>query len=252
MSRLTRACLAIGGALALAAPAVGASALPAAADTAAGHISIDIGDGWTSDPSHPMFDSSQIVPGWSTTTALGVRNDSSTTSDVVLRSTAIVDDENGCDHAESFVDTTCSGDNAGELGHELVLTLADPSSSAPPIWTGNLYDLEHGLTLSRLTPNAQASYTLTASLPSTSGNETQTDRVGFDLVVGLDGTTGAVEVEGTKITRSPDGGPVQRLLNDLPFTGSPIMRLTAAGLSLLLLGLLLWAAAAQRRVTRTS
>src|SRR5947209_6540902 len=136
--RHAAAAVAVGTALVVA-------AAPAMADS--GHISINTGSGWTHDASHPLFSVDRITPGWSGSTSLSVRNDSSETANLTLEPTNIVDDENGCDHPESYVDSTCSGANAGELGHELILRVYDQTDSASPIWQGNLYDLESNPTL---------------------------------------------------------------------------------------------------------
>jgi hypothetical protein len=79
-----------------------------------------------------------------------------------------------------------------------------------------------------------------------SGNETQTDQVSFDLQVTLDGAN-AVAVQGTKVTRQPGSGPLHRVLAQLPLTGTPAERLAAAALSLLILGTALVLAGTRRR-----
>jgi len=244
-----RACLALVGAVALAVPAVSATATPSAAN--GGQISVNTGSGWTHEPTTPLFDFSRIAPGWSGTASLDVRNDSDTTAAITLRASHVVEDENGCNHPESVVDTTCTGDNAGELGKEIVLSVFpgpgnDGTFAATSTWTGTIEDLANGATLaSDLGPADVASYKVTAELPRSSGNETQTDQVGFDMVVGLDGAAG-VAVEGTKITRHGTS-TLRGIADHLPFTGPLAMRLAAAGLSLLFAGLALILLATQRR-----
>src|SRR6185437_2279519 len=115
------------------------SAPLASADT--GHISINVGSGWTHDAAAPLFDFSRIAPGWNQSVAIGVRNDSSEPSVLTLNSSSILDNENGCTHSERYVDSTCSGSNTGELGHELVLSVYPQVPGTQPLWSGDLYDL---------------------------------------------------------------------------------------------------------------
>ena len=246
----TRAMLALAGAAVLAIPAVSAAATPAIG----GQVSVNTGSGWTHDPSNALFDFTRIAPGWTATATMAVRNDSDSSAALTWRTTNVVEDENGCNHPESFVDTTCGTDNAGELGKEIVLTVfADPDNNGTfettPTWSGTIEALTQGGTLaSSLGAGDAASYKITATLPSSAGNETQTDRVGFDLAVGLDGAAG-VAVEGTKITRH-GSSTLRGIADHLPFTGPMAMRFAAAGVSTLLAGLALLLLAKQRQRRR--
>jgi hypothetical protein len=216
-------------------------------------ISINTGSGWTHDSTTPLFDFTRIVPGWTGSATLAVRNDTDAAADIGLRATNVVEAENGCNRPESLVDTTCTGNNAGELGKEIVLTVySDPEHDgtyqSTPTWTGTIEDLRQAAPLTRqLNAGDSVGYRIDAELPYSSGNETQTDQVGFDLVIGLNGTS--VAVEGTKITRSR-GGVLNEITDRLPFTGAPAMRLAAAGLSLLLAGALLILMVTRRRRVR--
>jgi hypothetical protein len=246
VSRLTRAALALSGALALAIPATSAGAAPSTAE--AGQISVNTGSGWSHDPTTPLFDVTRIAPGWTQTVTLAVRNDGGAGASLTIRTADVVDDENGCNHPESFVDTSCNGDDAGELGGEITLAVYtdaddDGSYDATPAWTGSIRALEQPGTLGELAAGAARSYKIQAALPSSSGNETQTDRVGFDMIVALDGAD--VLVEGTKTTRS-SGGIVHRVIDALPLTGTPAERIVAAGLWLLVIGAALTLAATRR------
>jgi hypothetical protein len=59
-----------------------------------------------------------------------------------------------------------------------------------PLWSGSIYDLMTPVTLSSGLPaNAVWDYRLTLSLPVAAGNETQSDRLGFDLRFTADGLT---------------------------------------------------------------
>ena len=237
MSRLIRAALALSGTLAFALPAASAGAASTVTDP--GHVSINTGTGWTRDPSTPLFDFSRISPGWTASATLGVRNDSRANAALTLRTTGVNDDENGCNHPESFVDTTCTGKNAGELGAEIVLRVFGDSDNDgtfdnTPTWTGNIRDLEGAGSLGELGAGVAHNYKIDAELPYSSGNETQTDKVSFDLVVSLDGA--GVEVEGTKTTRSTGSGTIRQVIDRLPLTGTPAERLVAASLWLILAG----------------
>jgi hypothetical protein len=236
MTRLICVALGLSGALALALPAASAGAAPTTSDT--GQVSINTGSGWTHHPTKPLFDFTRIVPGWSGTAILGVRNDSDTSALLALKVTDVVDKENGCNHSESLVDTTCTGD-AGELGGEIVLTVYgdadnDGSYDPAPAWTGSIRDLDHASALGDLTAGASRNLEIVAGLPVNAGNETQSDQVSFDLLVSLNGA--GVAVEGTKTTRAPGGGLLGRAIDQLPFTGTPAERLVAFALSLLLMG----------------
>ena len=249
MNAASRATLVLVGAVALAIPAASAAAAPATVGSQ--HISINTGSGWTHDPSTPLFDFTRIAPGWTGTATLAVRNDSDQAAAIGLSATNIAEDENGCNHPESFVDTSCTGVDAGELGKEITLTVyADPSHNgaydSTPTWSGSIEDLKQAATLSSHLPGGGvSSYKIDATLPMSSGNETQTDRVSFDLQVTLDGAS--VEVEGTKVVRHPGSGPLHRVLSQLPLTGTPSERLAAAALSLLILGTALVLAGTRRR-----
>ena len=241
MIKLARAALAISGALALVFPAASASATAAAAE-GSGIVSVNTGSGWTTDPADPLFDFSRIVPGWTAAKTLGIRNDSDSSAALTFKATNVVDNENGCNRPESRVDTTCTGDNAGELGAEIILSVYgdadnDGVSDSAPSWTGSIRDLEQAGAFGELRAGATRSYKFVACLPSESGDETQTDSVSFDLVVGLDGAT--VAVEGTKTTRPPTSNPITRAIDQLPFTGTPAQRLVAAALTMLLIGTVL-------------
>jgi hypothetical protein len=255
LNAASRATLALVGAAAFAVmlPATTAGAAPT---STSGTISVNTGHGWTHDPTTPLFDFTRIAPGWSASTTMAVRNDTDLPAAIGLNAADVVEDENGCNHPETYADTTCTGSNAGELGKEIILTVYadagnDGSYDASPTWTGSIEALEQRVTLaSQLPAGGATSYKIDAELPTSSGNETQTDQVSFDLEVALDGTS--VAVQGTKITRHPGSGPLHRVLAKLPLTGTPAERLAAAGLSLLLVGTALMLAGVHRRRLRMS
>lgn len=234
--------LALAVAFTVAGPSV--TATGASADSSSPHVSIDTGHGWN-DTSVPLFDLSQIQPGYEGTATLRVRNDSDAPTSVSLSAVAVVDDENGCSRDEALVDHTCSGFDTGELSHELDASVSTDAGEV----TTTLDALEKGAALGELGPGAVGSYQVDVALPRAAGNETQSDRLGFTLRVTL-ADLGSVDVLGTKISR---GGPsgVSALIRRLPFTGTPAERLVAAGLLLLLLGTFLRLAAMQRDGRRT-
>jgi hypothetical protein len=247
-SRLLAACGAVGVAAAL----TTASTTAAFADN--GPISVNTGDGWTTHPDQPLFDLTGIEPGWSSRAVVSVRNDSGHPASLSVAAAEIVDDENGCTAEESLVDTTCSGTNAGELGRRMTVTVLSAaegtSTPAATVFSGSVDDLATAKTLATDEPaGSVSSYTIVVALPRGTGNETQSDRVSFDLQLRLtgDGVTGVVSVKGSKFVRGP--GVVTRVLDVLPFTGSPVLRLVAAALWLLLAGgvLVTYAAVGRRR-----
>jgi hypothetical protein len=223
---------------------------PTAAYADDGHISVNVGNGWEHDASAPLFDITNIFPGWTDSRTLHVRNDSDQTASLSLAATDVVEDENGCNHPESFADSTCGADE-GELGSQLLLTAyVDPdndgSFEATPTWTGTVQQLETATDLLGAVPSGGVvGLRLDAELPYASGNETQTDQVEFGLRLTLDGAS--TEVEGTKVVRHQNGGPATRVLGGLPFTGSPVERLVQAGLWAALAGGFLVLAGRSRR-----
>jgi hypothetical protein len=235
-SRRLAALAAVGAALAVGWPA----SVAAAANRS---ISIDLGHGWVHDSATPLFDFDRIAPGWTGERTLRVRNDGSGVATLALSAGDIVEAENGCNHPESVVDTSCGGDQ-GELGHQLQLTVyTDPDGDGvfdtTPAWTGGLYDLRRAAVLAGdVGAHAVTGVRLDATLPDASGNETQTDQVGFDVRLSLEGDTssGTVEVKGTRTTRSPQHGLLGGVTGMLPLTGSPTGRLLAGSLWLLLAG----------------
>lgn len=226
--------------------ALGAAAMmamiPSAANADSGQISVNLGSGWSHDSATPMFDLSRIAPGWSQSANVAVRNDSNERSVLTLSSSNIVDNENGCTHPERVVDNTCSGPDAGELGHAMVFSVYQQGQISQPLWSGTLYDLTKGATLDKGMPAGQIdNYRVQAELPMSSGNETQSDSVQFSLRLTLSGSTASAttEVKGVRISRSSGRGPVAAVLNELPFTGSEASRLIAGSLWMITGGALL-------------
>lgn len=243
-------------------------ALPSAAHAASDPISINLGSGWVHDSSAPLFNDTRIAPGWTGTKTLEVRNNTNASMTLGISSADIVDSENGCMHSEALVDTTCgNGPDQGELGHEMVFSVyLDPTDTGtytgPPAWTGTLYDIQAAAVLSSSVPaNGVWGVRVTAELPYSSGNETQTDSVGYSLRLDGDGTgagltTSVLGETFTKAGGDPAGSSgihVASVLGEtfgagsLPFTGSYADVLLPVGITLVLGGGLLRLSAIRRR-----
>lgn len=240
-------------------------------------LSINTGSGWTQGSTTPLFSIGKIVPGWSDTEGFEIRNDTTSSGVLYLAANNIVEAENGCTPDESLVDTTC-GANEGELGQYLQFRLfLDPENDgtfeATPAWTGTLGDIATPIVLSSNMPAGGTwGIRVEAALPIATGNQTQSDQVGFDFALTLTGagtsgssgdssgsgpstgpgsqTTpqgpGSVEVKGIKVSRA-DPGLLHDITSSLPFTGGPVERLLAGAVWLLVAGTALSMLAAARR-----
>jgi len=249
--------------------AIAALATPAAAHADSWTISVNTGTGWVHDSATPLFNIDRLAPGYGQTATLMVRNDSPDAAALSLSATDLVEFENGCMHSEAVIDTTC-GATQGEIGKELVFSVfADPENDgtyeATPRWTGTLYGLATPATLASSLPGSGViGLRMDMALPSSSGNETQTDSVDFAFRFALAGAgvaalpgisggsgspstgpgtgistpqgPGSVEVKGIKATRHPHSGVLHDITSQLPFTGTPAERLVAGGLWLLIAG----------------
>jgi hypothetical protein len=219
---------------------VAGSWAPAAASS--GQIEINIGHGWEHDTSSPLFSIGNIVPGWQQVRTFQIRNDSGAASALDLSSNGIVERENGCVHGESAVDTTC-GPDQGELGRKLIFSVyIDPSDGSnfgtDPMWSGTLYDLEQPLVLEKaLAAHGSTAVKLVAELPFATGDEVETDQVGFNLR--LDLAQAGTGVLGEKIGRvgvQLPGASASGPSGSLPFTGMDVATIGLLGLALLTSG----------------
>jgi len=264
--------------------AIATVAAPATAHADSWTISINTGSGWVHDSSTPLFDVDRLAPGFGQSATLHVRNDSPQGATLSLAATDLVELENGCMHSESVIDSTC-GATQGELGHQLIFSVyADPEDDgtyeSTPRWTGTLYGLTSpAALLADLPGGAVAGLRIDLALPFSSGNETQTDTVDFAFrftlagaggpdspgtIVGSGSSTGpgagtstpqgpgSVEVKGIKATRHPQPGVLHDIATQLPFTGTPIERMVAGSLWLLIAGTALSLLARMRRRGRRS
>ena len=243
-------------------------------------ISINTGSGWVHDSTTPLFDVSRIAPGLGGQSAtLEVRNDSAEAANLGLSADDVVEYENGCMHSEAVVDVSC-GATDGELGKELIFDVyLDPENDGTyglaPAWTGTLYDLATPASLLTDLPGGGiVGLKVDMTLPSSSGNETQTDDVDFSFRLTLTGAgspdspggstsgsgpsagsgsdstpqgPGSVEVKGVKVTRHQHSDVLHDITRQLPFTGSPTERLVAGALWFLVAGTALSLLAATRR-----
>lgn len=226
MSRGSRALAATGFAL------LGVLAFTPTAHADPDPVQVNTGTGWVHDSLTPLFDVSRVFPGWTSTRTLALRNNTADAARLAVSATDIVDRENGCNHPEALVDPTC-GANQGELGHEMNIDVyvdaeGDGSFPSSPTWSGNLYDLADPVLVDGAVPaQGVVGLRLTAELPLSSGNETQTDQLGFGFRMSLegDGSSATVAVQGAKHVRGA-GGILQRL----PLTGVNVDRWIKGGL----------------------
>jgi hypothetical protein len=166
---------------------------PASA-SAAGGVPIDIGAGFTTNPSGPLLTVSKLVPGGSSSAVVGVRNLSNASADIDLQLINVHDDEHGCTKSEALVDPTCDdpGLGEGDMANALVFTIDEGDAKAGQFtqtWTGSAATLVAAATDISVSIPATSDRWLqiTVSLPFATGNETQTDTFGFGIRVDLTG-----------------------------------------------------------------
>ena len=221
-------------------------------------VLIDLGDGWVHESARPLLDVQRMVPGTSVSSVIGVKNDSSYVSELSVRSIDIVDDDNGCNEPESLLDSTC-GPGEGELGHQMIFKIyvdAAHDGKFPPVptWSGTVYDLSTVRQLAKgIRPRAEWNLKLEVEFPASSGNETQSDQLGFglQLILSSDAGTSSTEVLGSTVGReevptasmstdvlADKDGPSTRpgIFGHLPFTGAPLAGFVVSATALLLLG----------------
>jgi len=188
---------------------------PASASAASG-VPIDIGAGFTTNPSGPLITITKLIPGGSSSAVVGVRNLSNASADIALQLINVHDDEHGCTKSEALVDTTCGdpGLDEGDLGADLVFTIDEGAAKTGPFtntWTGSAATLVSAATdISAAIPATSDRWLrITVSLPFATGNETQTDTFGFGIQVDLTGL-GTVVVpaaaSSTAATSAPSTG----------------------------------------------
>jgi hypothetical protein len=159
---------------AIAAAAVLGTAAPAAADEL--EIAV-VGGG-------PLFQMEDAEPGSTGSAELRVTNESSSEGSLSVQVVNLVEDDNGCNAAEARAgDTTC-GAGGGELGAHLLVTVTDGDGDT--LFDGSLRDLTTTQVLDgALAAGATEHLVFTWLFDPTSGDDTQSDRVAFDVDVAL-------------------------------------------------------------------
>ena len=175
--RLTRYVLCVVGALS--GVLLMASASPVAASSSTtDRLEVTVAGGGS------PFDLTGVYPGFSTSTVVEVQNNAAEVAVVDLSVANVSSDDNGCNDPESAVDSSCGADG-GELAGQLLLQVERVANEGgeqllPPTLLADL-EADHPLEPS-LAPGQRSRYVLTLALPSSSGNETQTDSAEFDIV----------------------------------------------------------------------
>ena len=134
------------------------------------------------------LDFASLSPGSTRTGAVTVTNPSDGPVTVALAVLDLSDDDAGCVRPEVRAgDTTCGADG-GELSQWLQVTVAHDGDV---LWHGALTDLQEDRALPGvLRPGESRDLDITVDLPLASGNDTMTDRTGFDLRIRTLGETG--------------------------------------------------------------
>lgn len=123
----------------------------------------------------------QLAPGHDRTASITVSNPSDGAAEVALQIELTTDDENGCLRQETFVATEQCEADGGELDAWLDVTVADADGT---LWTGPISDLAEAQQLpGSLAAGDDWDLDLTIGMPFEAGNDTMTDRIGFDLIV---------------------------------------------------------------------
>ena len=130
----------------------------------------------------------RLAPGITRQGSVSVTNPSDQPVTVALATLNLSDDDNGCVLSEVREgDTTC-GEGGGELSRWLDVTIA---GDGEPLWSGRLSDLSQDQRLpGALQPGDTEDLDVTVGLPFGAGNDTQTDRVTFDLRIRTIGVAG--------------------------------------------------------------
>jgi hypothetical protein len=179
------------------------------------------------------FDVLALARGQSESLVLRVRLPVHVGGELRLRFVDTHDDDNGCTPTEAIVDRSC-GLGGGELGRTLTFTAssaAERDGAYAVRWTGTAAGLERGADIGALPQNAAQWLRLTAALPTSAGNDVESDSLAFRLRVELQSTHGvagvAVGPGGT--AHAPEGLP-------LAYTGASTALLVLGGLLLVAAG----------------
>jgi hypothetical protein len=130
----------------------------------------------------------RLAPGISRQGTVSVTNPSDQPVTVALATLDLSDDDNGCVLSETRDgDTTC-GETGGELSQWLDVSIAEGGQQ---LWSGRLTELDKDRRLPGvLDPGETKNLDVTVALPFEAGNDTQTDRVSFDLRIRTIGVSG--------------------------------------------------------------
>jgi hypothetical protein len=239
--------------------AVGVAAPPA---HASGELRVVVDGGG------PLVDLTRLAPGATRQSTFSAFNTSGDDAVLALRVVDLREDDNGCLRPETaYGDVTC-GEGGGELGRDLtvaVVPLGVDGSPGEAVFDGSVRELVAWTVADqRLAAGAERSFRLDWELPFSSPNDTQTDRVAFDVefileqaigtgeevVVERVGTPADTEVSGTHFGPAPlepTGAPT-RVLGALPATGAgPFKQIELAAMALVAGGLLLAITRRRRR-----
>lgn len=187
-------------------------------------------------PSGDAFDVRALTPGQSASLVLRVRLPVHVGGELWLRFIDVHEDDNGCTPAEALVDRSC-GLGGGELGGALTFaasSASDREGTYTVRWVGTVADLQRGADIGMLLPNAARWIRLTAALPTSAGNDVQSDSLAFRLRVELQTTQGVAGVAVGPGGTSHDHGGLP-----LAYTGVSTALLVLGGLMLLSAGALI-------------
>ena len=187
----------------------------------------------------PVFDFSQIYPGATLTSSVRVSNIGDDAGLLTVDAEDVVD-ESRCSAAETREGLSC-GSGRGHLGEQVEFSIEHVTAGgeAEQVWSGQIDELHDvAMAPTPLEAGASADYRLRAHLPITSGNETQSDLLGFDLRFQLasETTDESATVLGSSVSR---GDEVRVLGVTLPRTGADLARWGFLGGGGLLVGSLL-------------
>lgn len=187
----------------------------------------------------PVFDFSQIYPGATLTSSVRVSNIGDDAGLLTLDAEDVVD-ESRCSAAETREGLAC-GSGRGYLGEQVEFSIERVAAGGEEeqVWRGRIDELDDvAMAPTPLEAGASAEYRLRAHLPVTSGNETQSDLLGFDLRFQLASQTAGefATVLGSSV---PRGDEVRVLGMTLPRTGADLARWGFLGGGGLLVGSML-------------
>jgi hypothetical protein len=227
VAELARASLLAGAVL------VAAASPAAAAPSAASGLDVTVEGGGS------PFDLTGVHPGYSSSATVVIENTSDAAAVVALLVEDLASDDNGCNDPESAVDASC-GDGEGELADQLLLEVErGPVDGGEQILAPTpLSALVPGQPLEgALGAGERRTYVLTLQLPSSSGNETQTDSADFDLVFSSSGADlSPALVAGARRSRPTDSGSAVLGAQvttgaRLPTTGSDVIEVIPFGVA---------------------